>query len=121
MANGLPWFRCDSDIASNPKIAEMIGEHGARAKAAAFVYLAAIGYCAQHLTDGVLQRGALPLVHGSPADARMLVEAGLLAVEGKGWRVVNYEAHQPTRATTEAKSQQAREAAQARWGKERNA
>lgn len=119
MASGLPWFRVDSDIAGNPKIADMIADHGARGKAAAFVYIAAIGYCSAHLTDGVVRKGALALVHGTPADARLLVDAGLLAAVDGGWEVVNFAAHQPTRDQSEraakARSEAARTAANARW------
>lgn len=119
MASGLPWFRCDSDIATNPKILDMIAEHGARGKAAAFVFIAGLGYCAQHLTDGELRKGTLPFIHGTPSDARLLVEARLWEEWERGWRVVNYADHQPTREMTEAaakaRSEIARDAARARW------
>ncbi|MGI6878799.1 hypothetical protein [Microbacterium sp. gxy059] len=121
MATGLPWIRIDSDIASNPKIADLIAEHGAKGKAAAFVYVAAIGYAAAHQTDGHIPRGGLLICHGTPNDARLLVDAGLFEQAEKGWQVANYAEHQPTRAVAEAaaaeRSERARKAAEARWGK----
>jgi hypothetical protein len=120
MTSGLPWVRIDSDIASAPKVADMIAEHGQKGKAAAFVFVAGIGYCAQHLTDGHIKKGALPFIHGTPQDARLLVEARLWDPADKGWRVVNFDRHQPTRQTTEdaaaMRSEKARTAANARWG-----
>ena len=125
MASGLPWFRVDSDIAGNPKIADMIADHGAKGKAAAFVYLAAIGHCSAHLTDGMVRKGALPLVHGTPADARLLVDYRLFATVEGGWEVVNFASHQPTRDQSEraakARSEAARTAANARWSGSRDA
>lgn len=119
MASGFTWFRLDTDIASNPKIVDLITEYGARGKAAAFVWIASIGHCSQHLTDGHVKKGVLPLLHGTPADARLLVEAGMWAVAEKGWEIVNYAEHQPTRDVAEAmakrRSEAGRAGAMARW------
>lgn len=120
MATGLPWVRIDSDISQNPSIVDMIEQHGQRGLAAAFVFVGSIGHCAAHNTDGVLRKSILPFVHGTPALARLLVEAGLWEQEGTGWRIPKYEGHQPTREVREsdaaARSAAAKKAADARWG-----
>lgn len=120
MAAGLPWVRVDSDIAHNPKIAELIAEHGQRGLAAAFVFICSIGHCAAHNTDGEIRKAILPLIHGNAALARLLVEAELWAVDERGWRIPGYADSQPTRAAREAdasaRSEAARKAANARWG-----
>jgi hypothetical protein len=120
MATGLPWVRIDSDLAQNPKIADLASEHGQRGLAAAFVFVCSIGHCAAHNTDGEIRKAMLPFIHGTAALARLLVEAGLWEVVDKGWRITGYAEHQPTRAAREAeanaRSEAGRKAANARWG-----
>ena len=120
MAAGLPWVRVDSDLAQNPKVADLVAEYGARGKAAAFVFVCSIGYSAAHNTDGAIRKAMLPFVHGTAADARILVEAGLWDVAEKGWQISRYAEHQPTMAAREleakARQEKARNAANARWG-----
>lgn len=120
MASGLPWFRMDTDIYVNPKILEVVETHGTKGKAAIAVYLFALAYSGAHLEDGVIRRGVLRAVHGTPADARILVEAGLFEAHGDGWVIHNYYAHQPSRQTAEEKAAQlsaaGRKGAEARWG-----
>lgn len=122
MSSGLPWFRMDSDFASNPKVAEMIADHGQRGMAAAFVFVAAIGHCSLHLTDGQVGKGALPLLHASAAHMRLLVEYGLVETAEKGWILPGFAGSQPTRDTAEAeakrRSDAGRKAANARWHKD---
>lgn len=122
MATGLPWVRMDTDTHENPKILDFIEEHGQRALAAIAVWKFAIGYAGGHGTDGEITRAALRQVHGTPAHARLLVEAGFFDVTEKGWQISGYEVHQPSRAITEQLREQLSEAgkkgAAARWGKE---
>lgn len=120
MASGLPWFRMDSDIYVNDKILEIVDAHGTKGKAAIAVYLFALAYSSAHLTDGIVKRGVLRAVHGTPQDARILVDAGLLEPHPDGWIIHNYYAHQPSRMTAEELSQvrsaNGRKGAEARWG-----
>jgi len=118
MAAGLPWVRIDSDLAQNPKVADLVAEHGARGKAAAFVFVCSIGYAAAHNTDGSIKKANLPFIHGTAADARLLVEVGLWDVVEKGWQISRYAEHQPTLATREALSEAGKKGAAKRWGKE---
>lgn len=121
MASGLPWFRMDTDIYVNDKILEIVDEHGTKGKAAIAVYLFALAYSSAHLTDGLVKRGILRAVHGSPQDARLLVDAGLFETHPDGWIIHSYYAHQPSRKTAEELSQEraenGRKGAEARWGK----
>lgn len=122
MATGLPWVRMDTDTHENPKILDFIDEHGQRALAAIAVWKFAIGYAGGHGTDGEITRAALKQVHGTPAHARLLVEAGFFDITEKGWQISGYENHQPSRAITEQLREQLSEAgkkgAAARWGKQ---
>lgn len=122
MATGLPWVRMDTDTHENPKILDFIEAHGQRALAAIAVWKFAIGYAGGHGTDGAISRAALRQIHGTPAQARLLVEAGFFEITDKGWQVLSYETHQPTRAITEQLREQLSEAgkkgAAARWAKE---
>lgn len=122
MATGLPWVRIDSDLAQNPKIAELAAEHGQRGLAAAFVFVCSIGHAAAHNTDGEIRKAVLPFIHGNAALARLLVEARLWVATETGWAIAGYADHQPTKAAREAdaaaRSEAARKAANARWGKD---
>ncbi len=120
MASGFPWFRVDSDLAQNPKIAELVAEHGQKGMAAAFVFVCSIGHASGHNTDGEVRKAVLPHIYGNTALARLLVEAGLWEVTEKGYVIPGYAESQPTKATREAdaaaRSEAARRAANARWG-----
>jgi hypothetical protein len=120
MASGLPWFRMDTDIYANAKVLDVVADHGQKGKAALAVYLFALGYAGAHLTDGVVSKGALRFVHGTPADARILVDAGLFDEVDGGWLICNYGEHQPSRATAEEikrqRSEAGRKGAEKRWG-----
>lgn len=116
MAAGLPWVRIDSDLAQNPKIVDLVAEHGQRGLAAAFVFVGSIGYSAGHNTDGEIRKGVLPFIHGTAAHARLLVEVGLWDIAERGWRISRYAEHQPTMATREALSEAGKKGAAKRWG-----
>ena len=87
---GLPWFRMDSNFAAHDKIADLIDRFGAKGKAAGFVYAGAIGYSHDHDTGGLMRRSSLKFVHGTPADARLLVEGDLFIDDELGWRIKNF-------------------------------
>lgn len=120
MSAGLTWFRVDSDIAQNPKIAQLVADHGQKGLAAAFVFVCSIGHASGHNTDGDVKKAILPHIYGNSVYARLLVEAGLWEATEKGYCIPGYAESQPTRATREAdaaaRSESARKAANARWG-----
>jgi len=115
---GLPWARLDSNLPSHDKVLELVGV-GARGKSAAFVYVCSLAYSVGQGTDGLIRRAALPFIHGTPADARLLVEARLwVPVEG-GWQIVNFGTRQAVGMSSQvdqaARSEAARKSANARW------
>jgi hypothetical protein len=89
-AEGLPWVRMDTNIAGNDKISDLIDEHGQRGKAAAAVYLFAIGYAGQHGTSGVIKKSQLKFIHGTPGDVGLLVGAEMFDQIDGGWQIHNY-------------------------------
>jgi len=115
---GLPWFRVDTSLPTHDKILELIGA-GPKGKGAAFVYVAGLAYCAMHETDGMIRRAALPFIHGTPTEARMLAEARLWEVVEGGWQVVNYldrgRSSATSAAISEARAAAGRKGAQKRW------
>lgn len=111
----LPWVRMDSSLPSHDKTLAAIAQRGG--KAAMAVYQFSIEWSGGHGTDGHIPRTALPMIHGTRADVSILVSVGLWDEDpdGEGWRIHNYAQRQETTDITEAKQQQARDAANARW------
>lgn len=111
----LPWVRWDSNISSHPKVLAAVATRGG--KAAMAVYAFGLAHSGGHGTDGHICKAALPLIHGTKADAAILVQVGLwdLDPNGDGWWIHNYAQRQETTDVTEAKREQARAAANARW------
>jgi hypothetical protein len=112
---GLPWFRSDTNINTHDKILELVGL-GAKGKAAGFVYWMSLAYAAGQATDGLIKKAVLPWVHGTPADARLLVEARLWTPVDGGWHINNYGTRQAVGATQQAIADGVR-AAQVEGGK----
>ncbi len=115
---GLPWARLDTNLPTHDKILELLG-NGARGKAAAFVYVCGLAYSVGQGSDGIIKRAALPFIHGTAGDARLLVDARLwIPVEG-GWQIVNYGTRQAAGMSSQVeqdkRSEAARRSANARW------
>lgn len=109
MPEGLPWFRADTNMPTNDKIIDLVGS-GTRGKGAAFVYVCSIATSVGNGSDGVIRRGQLPFIHGTAADAKLLVEYGLWdEVEGIGWRIHNYGTRQVVGAMQQAIENELRE------------
>lgn len=120
----LPWFRADTNLPTHDKILDLVG-NGQRGKAAAFVYVCSIAHSVGHGTDGYIARAALPFIHATPADARLLAEARLWEVVEGGWRIKNFGTRQLIGASSQesqdARSESARRSAQKRWHGEASA
>lgn len=119
---GLPWIRCDTNVNTHDKILELVG-NGAKGKAAGFVYWMALCYSGAHDTGGLIKKAVLPFVHGTPADARQLIDARLwVAVDG-GWQIVNYGTRNVVGAAQQAiadelsaaRSDAGKKGAESRW------
>lgn len=116
---GLPWARLDTNLPTHDKVLELVGV-GAKGKAAGFVYVCAIAYAVGHGTDGFIRRAALPFIHATPADARLLVDARLWTPVEGGWQIANYGTRQAAgmsaQVLSEVRAQAGRKGAEARWG-----
>lgn len=90
----LPWVRLEADISSHDKMLRLIGQRGG--KAAAAVYMFSLGWSGGQGTDGHICRVALPMIHGTLADARLLVGVKLWEddPDGDGWWIHNYAVRQ---------------------------
>ena len=71
---GLPWVRLDSQFASNPKILYLIEDGKWRS---IVIWAGGLAYAGSHGTDGFIPKTALKTFHGTPKDAKNLVEVGL--------------------------------------------
>lgn len=106
----LPWVRLDSNIASHDKTLAALGMRGGKGSLA--VYMFALAWSGGHSTDGHIPAAALPMLHGTPADAATLVRVGLWdeCPEG-GWNIHNYAQRQELALVTEVKRRSQRLAA----------
>lgn len=116
------WFRANVGIAQHPKLLAL---RFTRRHEAAWLYLDALGYAVEHLTDGWVPAW-MPAARGFKAkDAAALVEVELwhpIELDGQeGWLIHDFLAHQKSKAQWQADHQErkerARRAAQARWSK----
>lgn len=110
----LPWVRLDTAMPDNPKVIAL-AEIGDRGLAAAFVWTCSLAYSGKHGTDGYLPRGVLPRINGKPTHARLLVDHGLWKPEPAGWTINGWLDFQESTVETQARSERARAAAEARW------
>lgn len=115
---GLPWFRADTSLPTHDKILDLLGR-SPKGKGAAFVYVCSLAYAAAHDTSGFIAKAALPFVHGTPGEARLLAESHLwLVVEG-GWQIRNWGTRQLVGAEAQAihdvRSVAGKKGADTRW------
>jgi hypothetical protein len=102
---GLPWVRLDAGIASHDKTLYVMGTRGGHRAMA--VYMFGLAWSGGHGTDGHIPAAALPMLHGTKADAHLLTQAGLWDKDGDGWTIRNYERRQESSEISEAKRSQA--------------
>jgi ribonuclease I len=98
---GLPWVRLDGDIHTHDKTLAALNQRGG--KGAMAVYMFALSWSGSHATDGHIPTTALRMLHGTPADARLLVDVGLWEPNGDGWNIHNYALRQQLTIVTELK------------------
>jgi hypothetical protein len=102
----MTWVRCDDGIAWNGKFRRAGLE-------ALGLFVAGLGYCNDHLTDGFIKRGDICLVVPNVPEKKLLALADRLCSnqdpdeldskpswikEAKGWRVHDFHHYQPSRA-----------------------
>ncbi|WAL93943.1 hypothetical protein [Streptomyces sp. Je 1-369] len=107
----MPWARFDDRFPSNRKV-RLLSDGAFR------LYVSAICWSAENLTDGVIKTAELRLVadvRATRARAKELVEAGLFdVVDGVGWKIHDYHEYNPTAEQVRADRAQ-RTARQQRW------
>ncbi|MGY0023716.1 hypothetical protein ACVHNB_32700 [Streptomyces sp. YJ-C3] len=112
----MPWARFDDRFPSNRKV-RLLTDGAFR------LYVSAICWSAENLTDGVVKTHELRLVSdvkSSRTRAKQLVEAGLFEViEGVGWKIHDYHEYNPTAEQAKA-DRAAKTARQKRWREKRN-
>lgn len=115
---GLPWVRLDSTVMQNPKILLLVEDKKWRA---VVVWVASLAHSGAQGSDGYIQKACLPLLHGTPADARALVSVGLWHdAPGGGWQINDWAEYQPVTEQMQRRSQRARDAALIRWERARS-
>lgn len=101
----MPWAKLDDALFSNPKIIRA-------APLARSLYVAGLCHCASGLTDGIIDRSAVPLLlaqTGAPRTAvRSLLDVGLWIDHGDTYEVKDYLQYNPPRSRTEAEREAAR-------------
>jgi hypothetical protein len=75
--------RLDTWFPMNPELLAMLQEkEGHRA---AFVYYCGLSYSTEHRTGNLIHASVLPLIHGCPADASLLVQYEFWQPQQDGW------------------------------------
>ena len=97
----LPWFRADTNLPTHDKVLELVGK-SPKGKGAGFVYFCSLAYAAGHETNGFIARAALPFVHGTAHEARLLAEVRLWDVIEGGWQIRNWGTRQLVGAESQA-------------------
>lgn len=103
--SGLPWFRVDTGIASHDKTLALINDPSPKRWQAMSSYVFALGWSAEHATDGRVPATALPFVHGSKATAALLVKHHFWEPVEDGWRIRNFAVRQELAVVTAAKKE----------------
>lgn len=86
----MAWFKVDDHLYSHPKWIDL--PKGARA-----LWVTAGAWSAGQLLDGFIPAAALPLLSGTRAEAKRLVESGLWVEAPGGWSFHDWAAYQPTK------------------------
>lgn len=76
------------------------------------LWITALSWCMDQLTDGRVPKGMLRMLDGSPADARSLVAVGLWETAEGGWQFHDWLDYQPDAASIRAKREKESEGGQ---------
>jgi hypothetical protein len=98
----LPWVRLDANISSHDKVLDLLSRpNGHRAFT---LYICALGWSGGQGSDGVIPRLVLPMVHGTPKLADLLVDVGLFEhAEAGAYVIRNWNLRQETSVVREVK------------------
>ncbi len=104
------WVKLDDGFTEHPKVVQA-------GVPAAWLFLAGLGYCARHLTDGLIPEAEVRRLTHSPQARRQadrLLAVGLWERAPGGYRVHDYLEYQPSAAQVKAERRAAAER-KARW------
>lgn len=111
----MSWVRVDAALARNHKTLALLEQKGGDRALNTFVF--GLGHCAEQGTNGFIPRAALGLIHGTVRVADMLVAVGMWHAIDGGWEINDYAEYQPSDEESQRRSERAKRAAAARWGK----
>jgi hypothetical protein len=94
----MPWVRLDDAFHAHPKLAAL----GTRTLPAVGLYVLGLTWSSAYLTDGVVPKGQLHKLGGTPALAAALVDAGLWERTDVGYRIHDYLEYNPSRERVQA-------------------
>lgn len=120
----VPW---SVGYAREPKVREMVYEHGESGFMAAHLYVLMVLYCRENLTDGYIRASEVVAV-AAPLDkqtalrlASLLQDARMITARansnGTAWSIPAYVKRNGTRQDAIRRAEQAKDAARIRWGK----
>lgn len=114
MADKRAFFKLDVGYLMNPKVVAV----GIQSPSAVLLHIAAMGYAAQHLTDGVVPLALAQRIAGATAaDAEICFKHGLLEDRHDGDVAVHdYLEHQRSAADAKRDSVNGKKGAERRWG-----
>lgn len=87
------WVRLDSTFPSNPKVLRLLD---AKRHRAIVLYTFGLAYAGHQDTDGYVPAYALPILSGTTADARHLVDVGLWREVEGGYLIHGWAEYQPS-------------------------
>jgi hypothetical protein len=99
----LPWVRLDSNIYAHDKILHLLSDPSPKRFQAAASYMFALAWAGGTGTDGLVFAAVLPLVHGNPATARLLVKYRLWTETPTGFQIHNFDTRQELSTITAMK------------------
>jgi len=112
----VPWANLDDQFPKHPKVLPL-------SDAAFRLHVAGICYCAQYLTDGVIDTDAIPLLvpRFKPRTLAELAERDLWLPHSEGYEIRDYlqwnRSREQVEAERERKRKAGRKGAESRWSK----
>ena len=98
----MTWFKVDDKLYTHRKVRSL-------SKGALALWVLAGSYCADHLTDGVVQPSDVGWLGGTDDEVAELVEAGMWDEHPDGWEFHDWEHYQPSRSKVESRRAAERE------------
>lgn len=112
--SGLKWIRLETTMFENLKLLYLKED---RKHKAIVLHLEAMCFTGRQGLAGFIPKAALKIIGATPVDARCLVEASLWVPVPGGWEIKDWDEYQVSDDAAVSRSNHARKAAVARWGK----